>query len=169
MKFHRKIRSKKPTFLERLQNLTWKDFELKSVNFKNNVARSSVLSKLWSFPIIHQLYLFRLQLILYWKSSQFGKNELMIAQQCYKDEWTSQGHNLWSLISKQIMINCIQDWKDFESHKGHLIKKIIFGILNSSKSNKKIRLNYRVSHIEECKVNQLWGVEGSIMVFFYSA
>ena len=32
--------------------------ELKSVHFKNIVARSSVRSKLWSFSIIHQLTLF---------------------------------------------------------------------------------------------------------------
>ena len=40
---------------------------LKSVHFKNTVARSSVLSKLWSFSIIHQLTLFWFQLMLYWK------------------------------------------------------------------------------------------------------
>ena len=28
---------------------------------------------------------------------------------------------------------------------------------------------YRVSYIEECKVNQLWGVEGSIILLFYDA
>ena len=36
---------------------------LKSVHFKNIVAWSSVLSKLWSFSIIHQLNLFWFQLI----------------------------------------------------------------------------------------------------------
>ena len=42
---------------------------LKSIHFKNKVARSSVLSKLWSFPIIHQLTLFWFQLMYYWKWS----------------------------------------------------------------------------------------------------
>ena len=39
-------------------------FHLKSVHFKNTVARSTVLSKLWSFSIIHQLTLFWLHLML---------------------------------------------------------------------------------------------------------
>ena len=30
-------------------------------------------------------------------------------------------------------------------------------------------LKYRVSHIEECKVNQLWGVEESIISLIYGA
>ena len=30
-------------------------------------------------------------------------------------------------------------------------------------------LSYRVSHSEECKVNQLWGVEGSIILLIYGA
>ena len=47
---------------------------VKSVHFKNTVARSSVVSKLWSFSIIHQLTLFWLHLVLYWKWSQFWKN-----------------------------------------------------------------------------------------------
>ena len=42
---------------------------LKSVHFKNTVTRSSVLSKLWSFSIIHQLTLFWFQLMYYRKRS----------------------------------------------------------------------------------------------------
>ena len=42
---------------------------LKSVHFKNTVARSSVYSKLWSFSIIHQLTLIWFQLVYYWKWS----------------------------------------------------------------------------------------------------
>ena len=45
----------------------WKLMILKSVHFKNTVARSSVLSKLWSlkrwFLIIHQLTLFWLAML----------------------------------------------------------------------------------------------------------
>ena len=37
--------------------------QLKSVHFKNTVARFSVVSKLWSFSIIHQLTLFWFQLV----------------------------------------------------------------------------------------------------------
>ena len=29
--------------------------------------------------------------------------------------------------------------------------------------------HYRASHIEECKVNKLWGVEGSILLLNYGA
>ena len=46
----------------------WNHF-LKSVHFKNTVARSSVLSKLWSFSIIYQLTLFWFQLMYHWKLS----------------------------------------------------------------------------------------------------
>ena len=38
------------------------------------VAGSSVLSKLWSFSIIHQLTLFWFKLMYYWKWPQFWKN-----------------------------------------------------------------------------------------------
>ena len=47
---------------------------LKSVHFKNTVARSSVLSKLLSFSIIQQLTLFWFQLMLCWNWLQFWKN-----------------------------------------------------------------------------------------------
>ena len=43
--------------------------ELTPVHFKNTVARSSVLSKLWSFSIIHQLKSKQSQLMYYWKWS----------------------------------------------------------------------------------------------------
>ena len=51
---------------------------LKSVHFKNRVARSSVLSKLWSFSIIHLLTLFRFQQMYY----ILKMIELRIAQLC---------------------------------------------------------------------------------------
>ena len=41
------------------------DVYLKSAHFKNTVALSSVLSKLWSFSIIHRLILFWFQLMYY--------------------------------------------------------------------------------------------------------
>ena len=40
-----------------------------NVHFKNTVGWSSVLSKLWSLSIIHQLTLFWFQLMYYWKWS----------------------------------------------------------------------------------------------------
>ena len=54
---------------------------VKSVHFKNTVARFSVHSKLWSFSIIHQLTLFWRQLMYYWKTIII-LSELRMAQLC---------------------------------------------------------------------------------------
>ena len=48
---------------------------LKSVHFKNTVARSSVLSKFWSFSIINQLTLFWFQLMYYWNNHALESTE----------------------------------------------------------------------------------------------
>ena len=62
-------------------------FLLKSVHFKNTVARSSVHSKLLSFSIIHQLTSKQSKLMLYCKVPQFWK------------KWGS--------------CNCVLKWTDF--------------------------------------------------------